>query len=132
VVADILDAARALRTSVDASVPPYGVSAKDLGLARILPMDRTSHEHYIRFLLADRPGVLARITSILAKEGISIATVSQHEQARRGNIPVVMRTHLAKEAALRRALTRIGELDDSRTHPVVIRVEERLGQEVEA
>ena len=111
---------------------PYGVSAKDLGTARLIPMDRTSHEHYIRFLLADRPGVLAKISSILAKEGISIATVSQHEAARRGSIPVVMRTHRAKESALRRALARIADLDDARANPVVIRVEERLGQEVEA
>lgn len=132
VVADILDAARAIRTSVDACVPPYGINAKDLGTARILPMDRTSHEHYIRFQLADRPGVLAKISSVLAKEGISIATVSQHEAARRGTIPVVMRTHRAKESALRRALARISDLDDSRANPVVIRVEERLGQEVDA
>jgi homoserine dehydrogenase len=129
VVADILDAARALRTSVDACVPAYGVSARALGAGRVIPMDHISHEHYIRFHLADRPGVLARISSILAKERISIATVSQHEKARRGVIPVVMRTHLAKEAALRRALTRITALGDVRANPVVIRVEERLGLE---
>jgi homoserine dehydrogenase len=131
VVADVLDAARALRTSVDASVPPYGVGARDLVAGRVIPMDRISHEHYIRFQLADKPGVLAKISSILAKEGISIATVSQHERARRGAIPVVMRTHRAREAALRRALARINELEDVRANPVVIRVEERLGEEVE-
>ena len=105
VVADILDAARcashlgrrqraALRRRRRAS----------LGAGRVIPMDRISHEHYIRFQLADRPGVLAKISSILAKEGISIATVSQHERAQRGVIPVVMRTHLARESSLRRAL----------------------------
>lgn len=131
VVADVLDAARALRTSIDASVPPYGVAARDLAAARVIPMDRISHEHYIRFHLSDRPGVLAKISSILAKEGISIATVSQHERAQRGVIPVVMRTHLAKESSLRRALARIGDLEAVRANPVVIRVEERLGEETE-
>jgi homoserine dehydrogenase len=128
VVGDILDAARVLRTSIEASVPAYGVAARDLGAGRVIPMDRISHEHYIRFHLADRPGVLAKISSILAKEGISIATVAQHERARRGVIPVVMRTHLAKEAALRRALARITKLEAVRANPVVIRVEERLGE----
>ena len=127
-VADILDAARSLRTSIDASVPPYGVAARDLGVGRVIPMDRISHEHYIRFHLADRPGVLAKISSILAKEGISIATVSQHERAQRGVIPVVMRTHLARESSLRRALARITRLEAVRANPVVIRVEERLGE----
>lgn len=128
VVADILDAARSLRTSIDASVPPYGVAARDLGVGRVIPMDRISHEHYIRFHLADRPGVLAKISSILAKESISIATVSQHERAQRGVIPVVMRTHLAREASLRRALASITRLEAVRANPVVIRVEERLGE----
>ena len=102
--------------------------ARDLGPGRVIPMDRISHEHYIRFHLADRPGVLAKISSILAKEGISIATVSQHERAQRGVIPVVMRTHLARESSLRRALARITRLEAVRANPVVIRVEERLGE----
>jgi len=128
VVADVLDAARALRTSIDACVPPYGVAARDLVAGRVIPMDRISHEHYIRLHLADRPGVLAKISSILAKESISIATVSQHERAQRGVIPVVMRTHLARESSLRRALSRITGLEAVRANPVVIRVEERLGE----
>ncbi len=92
-------------------------------------MAETSHEYYIRFRLADKPGVMARISSILGREGISIATVSQREEARRGVVPVVMRTHRAEERALNRALAAIAKLRDSRARPVVIRVEETLGEE---
>jgi homoserine dehydrogenase len=92
-------------------------------------MGGTEHEHYIRFQLSDKPGALAKITSILAKAGISIATVAQHEKPSKGAVPVVMRTHRTKEAALSRALARIAKLAEVRSRPVVIRVEETLGEE---
>jgi hypothetical protein len=71
--------------------------------------------------------VLARISAVLAKEGISIATVAQHERAKRGAVPCVIRTHRAEESALNRALKKIARSKDSRATPVVIRVEEALG-----
>ena len=127
VVGDIIDAAREITGAEPCPIPPYGRQARELKNAQVVPMGQTSHEYYIRFCLADKPGVMARISSILGREGISIATVSQREEARRGVVPVVMRTHRAREAALNRALSRIGRLRDSRTGPVVIRVEETLG-----
>jgi homoserine dehydrogenase len=129
VVADIIDAAREITGAEPRPIPPYGRESRGLRAAGVVAMGDTSHEYYIRFCLADRPGVMARVSSILGDEGISIATVSQREQANRGVVPVVMRTHLAEERALNRALAKIGRLRDSRTRPVVIRVEETLGKE---
>jgi len=129
VVADIIDAAREMTGAEPRPIPPYGRAAQALRAAHVVPMGETSHEYYIRFCLADKPGVMARISSILGREGISIATVSQREEARRGVVPVVMRTHRAREQALNRALSSIDRLRDSRTRPVVIRVEETLGGE---
>jgi len=129
VVADIIDAAREITGAEPRPIPPYGRESRALRNAQVVAMGDTSHEYYIRFCLADRPGVMARVSSILGREGISIATVSQREQAHRGVVPVVMRTHLAEERALNRALASIGRLRDSRTRPVVIRVEETLGKE---
>jgi len=97
-------------------------------------MASTSHEHYIRLAVADKPGVLARISTILGKESISIATVSQHagpsNAGGRGAraVPLVLRTHKAEEAALKRALGQISRLSEVRGKPVVIRVEETLGE----
>ena len=130
VVADIIDAARAVVGAEARPVPPYGRRSAELRAAATVPMGDTSHEYYIRFSLADKPGVMARVSSILGREGISLATVSQREQAQRGMVPVVIRTHRAEESALNRALASIARLRDSRTRPVVIRVEETLGKEV--
>jgi homoserine dehydrogenase len=129
VVADVLDAARAIRGGNGPAAPAYGRPVSELESARVIPMGEISHEHYIRFSLADKPGVLARISAVLAKEGISIATVAQHERAKRGAVPCVIRTHRAEESALDRALKKIARSKDSRARPVVIRVEEALGAE---
>ena len=128
VVADVIDAARALRAGRAPLVPPYGQPAAGLKKAKVVDMGGTEHEHYIRFQLSDKPGALARITTILAKAGISIATVAQHEKPSKGAVPVVMRTHRAKEAALAKALVAVAKLAEVRAKPVVIRVEEQLGE----
>jgi len=128
VVADLMDAARAILAGAPPMVPPYGTPVAQIRRARVLPMSELTHEHYLRFRLADRPGVLAKIANILGAKGISIATVAQrHEESVRGAVPVVMRTHRAKEGALQSALRRVSALKDCRAKPVSIRVEERLG-----
>ena len=134
VVADVMDAARAAHNNGDggnrAAAPrPYGCAIAELSEARVVPMAQTSHEHYLRFACADRPGVLAAIASVLAEEGISMATVSQHGGGDDAAVPVVMRTHRTTESAMTRALERIGALDGVHGPPVVIRVEETLGSE---
>ncbi|MFP6608652.1 MAG: homoserine dehydrogenase [Deltaproteobacteria bacterium] len=129
VLADIMEAAGAMRDDSANRVLPYGQPVDRLRPAPVVPMGRTEHEYYIRFRVADRPGVLARISRILGSAGISIATVAQHEASRRGSVPVVIRTYRAGEAAMRRALARIASLKDSRAQPVVIRVEEALGRQ---
>ena len=127
VVADILEAATVAQDGDGGpSRPPYGRPAKNLTVARVVPMGDTLHEHYLRLQLSDKPGGLATVSSILAKQGISIATVRQQDP-KRGTATVVMRTHQCSEAAMRKALAAIGRLKASRAKPVVIRVEESLG-----
>ncbi len=130
VVADVIDAARIHRQQRPAGwVPAYGRPAADLRSSRVVPMGDTSHEYYIRVTVPDKPGVLARIANILGGEGISIATVAQHERAKRGTVPLVLRTHRAREGCLRKALGRIRRLRECRRAPVVIRVEQTLGED---
>jgi len=129
VVADLMDAARCVLSARQPLVPAYGQPAAALEKTRVVPMADIDHEHYIRFQLSDKPGALAKITTILASVGISIATVAQHEKPSKGAVPVVMRTHRTQERALARALARIAKLAEVRARPVVIRVEETLGQE---
>lgn len=128
VIADLVEAARSVLAGTPPLLLPYGQPAARLERAKVVPMADIEHEHYMRFQLSDKPGALAKITTILASVGISIATVAQHERPSKGAVPVVMRTHRTQEKALSRALARIAKLAEVRARPVVIRVEETLGQ----
>ncbi|HEV2970361.1 MAG TPA: homoserine dehydrogenase [Pirellulales bacterium] len=67
--------------------------------------------YYLRFNVADRPGVLADIAGILGRNGISIASVIQHNQdGDDGTVPLVIMTHAAAEGAMREAFDVIGRL----------------------
>ncbi len=91
----------------------------------------TEYEYrfYLRFETEDRPGVLAEIAGILAKEDISIAQVHQNEAAEPANIVVV--THSADEAALFRALDTINDLSSVLAPATFIRMKEDFQEDFE-
>ena len=60
-------------------------------------LDDLHSEYYLRFMVVDRPGVLARIAGILGSNEISIAAVIQREREHGRVVPVVIRTHDARE-----------------------------------
>jgi homoserine dehydrogenase len=72
----------------------------------------------------DKPGVLAKISGILAKFNISIASVTQKERRKAQAVPIVMIIHEAKERDLRSALQMIDKMDAIREKAVAIRMEE--------
>jgi len=68
---------------------------------------------YLRLIAADQPGVLADVAHALAEQGISIASVMQHEAVENGSstaVPVVIMTHTAATDQFRFALERIDRL----------------------
>lgn len=76
--------------------------------AAVSPSDfeNVSRRYYMRFHVEDRPGVMAEITGVLGREGISIASVVQHESRAEsaGIVPLVIITHKTTEGATQRAL----------------------------
>ncbi|UCD14816.1 MAG: homoserine dehydrogenase [Candidatus Omnitrophota bacterium] len=80
--------------------------------------------YYIRFMAQDNPGVLAKISKILASFSISIASVTQKERKKGKFVPIVMITHEAKEADIRKALLQIDRLSVINCPSQVIRIED--------
>lgn len=62
---------------------------------------------YLRLLAADEPGVLAEITSILAKHNISVESVVQKQVDAQNNAHIAIITNLVKTAALQAAVAEI-------------------------
>jgi homoserine dehydrogenase len=74
--------------------------------------DNVTGRFYLRFHVDDRPGVMSDITGVLGSNGISIASVIQHEPTTPGLaiVPLVIVTHASTEGATRRAVEEIDKL----------------------
>jgi homoserine dehydrogenase len=109
VVADLIDlgVGRAQRTFAAAKL----WSREGRGFT-VEPPERVRSRFYVRLQVADKPGVLADITRILADEEISISSLVQHEAAEEGGgpVPLVIVTHYAATGRFRKALEKINEL----------------------
>jgi homoserine dehydrogenase len=90
---------------------------------KLRPMSEIIAEYYLRFIVKDQPGVLAKISGILGEHNISILSVLQTEASRKNVCPIVIMTHEAKEGNLLHALEHIEELDVVMAAPKVIRIE---------
>lgn len=128
VLADLIDVARNRLRGCRGRVPPLGYPVRSQARARVKPLDDLEGEHYLRFMVVDRPNVLSRIAGILGTCGISIASVIQKERERGAAVPIVIRTHHALEHDLRRALRAIDRLAVVRARSTMIRIEESLGK----
>jgi homoserine dehydrogenase len=60
--------------------------------------------HYIRFMVNDKPGIIADITVALASEGINIRAIVQKPGFPSNALPFVMTVEPCKSSALKRAL----------------------------
>ncbi len=67
--------------------------------------------HYIRFLVSDRPGIVAEITGALARERINIRAIVQKPGYPQHALPFVVTVEPCKSSALKRALASIAEMD---------------------
>ncbi|MGA6927163.1 MAG: homoserine dehydrogenase, partial [Desulfosarcina sp.] len=129
VVSDVADIARNLACGGAGRVPIMGFQPDRIRPIAVMPMDELVTQYYFRFDAMDRPGVLAAIAGILGNYGISLKSVNQKGRKTNGSVPVVMLTHRAREADVRRALSQIGELDVVVGDPMLIRIEDEDGQD---
>jgi homoserine dehydrogenase len=121
VIADLVDLTQDIKAGLFR--PTLNISP-DKSIKRLRRIDDIESRYYIRFMALDKPGVLAKISGVLAKFGISIASVTQKERRKAQVVPIVMIIHDAKEKNLRSALETIDRLDVIKQKSVAIRMEE--------
>jgi homoserine dehydrogenase len=116
ILGDVIDVARGL------VVPAFGRPA--LGLAAATRTgDGVPAAHYLRLMVADAPGVLAKVAGALGDAGVSINRMRQVEHAGE-EAPILIVTHRTARPPLDEALAGIARLDVCRAAPVAIRIEE--------
>jgi homoserine dehydrogenase len=121
VVSDLVDLTQDIKAGL---FRPTLHMTTDTSVKKLRRIDDVESRYYIRFIALDKPGVLAKISGILAKFGISIASVTQKERSRQEVVPIVMVIHEAREKNLRLALDVIDRMDVIKQKSVAIRIEE--------
>lgn len=118
VVADILDIAAGRR------LPTFGIPAESLKPLEPADMDSHTGAYYVRLTVKDQPGVIADVSAALRDENVSLESMLQRGQSPDEAVPVVLTTHQTVEAAMKKALARIGTLDTVVEPPCLIRIED--------
>jgi homoserine dehydrogenase len=125
VIADLVDVTRLHTADPDHRVPHLAFQPDSLASTPILPIEKVVTSFYLRLQVADETGVLARITGILAEQGISIDALLQRESAE-GEVytDVIILTHDTVEGEMNKAIAQMQALPTVLSPIVRIRKEE--------
>ncbi len=125
VVADLVDITRLHTADPDHRVPHLAFQPGSLQDTPILPISEVITAFYLRLVVADKAGVLARITGILAENDISIDAVLQRESAEgEKQTDLIILTHDTVEGRMTAALAQMQALATVLAPIVKIRKEE--------
>jgi homoserine dehydrogenase len=121
VVADIIDIARGdLGGEAGA---PFSIPVAEMEAMAPAASGHRMGRAYIRFMVADRPGVLAEITAAMRDAGVSIESLIQkgrHEAG--GEVLVAMVTHEGPESAVTEALRLLDGSPSLAAAPLVMQI----------
>ena len=116
VMSDVVELARGVR------MPVFGQPATTLGTPQPA---RTAvpAAYYLRLTLADKPGALAKVATVLGDAGISIDRMRQYGHAS-GAAPVLIVTHKTTPEAIDHAMQALPRTGVVEGDPVELRIEE--------
>lgn len=103
VVSDILAIARSKQTGMGDAAHAAEITPK-------VTADFTTR-HYLRFLVKDRPGIIATLATILAEYGVNIEAVLQKPGCSKSALPFLITLEECKASLVEQALQKIAPLD---------------------
>ncbi len=121
VVADLIDIARL--NGAKPVVPALGFTAAALATQPSLSIEAVESAYYLRLTVADEPGVLRALTSILAEADISIEAILQKEPEDFDDARIAIITSVISGSRFDAALERIRALPFVRADMSRLRVE---------
>jgi homoserine dehydrogenase len=124
VIADLVDVTRMHTADPENRVPHLAFQPDSISDLPVLPMSEVHTSYYLRLRVADKPGVLADITRILADEAMSIEAMLQKEPAEgEAQTDIIILTHVCKEAAADAAIAKIEALESVTGKATRVRLE---------
>jgi homoserine dehydrogenase len=125
VVADLIDVTRLLTADPQHRVPHLAFQPNSLSDLPVLPMGQVVTSYYLRLRVNDQAGVLAELTGVLAKQGISIDAVLQRPAgAVLNQTDLIIMTHECEESRMDQALKAMSAIPSVHGDIVRIRKEE--------
>lgn len=123
VVSDVIDIGRNLLKGSAGRVPPASFQSDQRRPIRMKPIEDIRSLYYVRFMVVDRPGVLAHIAGELGRCEISISSMLQQGRREGQTVPVVIKTHMARERDVQKAIREINRQAFISEPATLIRVE---------
>ena len=112
VIADLVDITRLATADPEHRVPYLAFQPDAMTDTPILPMDEITTSYYLRIRVADKLGVMADITRILADAAISIDAMLQKEPpAGETEADIIILTHQTQEKKAKQAIAAIEALE---------------------
>jgi homoserine dehydrogenase len=129
VIADLVDVTRLHTADPHHRVPHLAFQPDAMSDLPVLPMSEVVTSYYLRLRVADEAGVLAKVTSVLALNGISIDAVLQREADEVGgegatSTDLIILTHDTREGTMDTVLAELQALPTVLSPIVRIRKEE--------
>jgi homoserine dehydrogenase len=128
IVGDMIGLARTISAGANRRMSPLGFLDENITCLPVKPMKDITSKYMLRFSALDKPGVLASIASSLGNHGISIESMVQtaHQDTDEAPVPIVIKTHEAREGSVQQALEEIDRLDIICEKTIFIRIEDNL------
>jgi homoserine dehydrogenase len=123
VSADLVDVTRLLTAGADHFVPPLAFRPESVRELPVISIDQIESAFYLRLRVADEPGVLSKITAILAEHEISVEAILQREPRGDDDATLAIITNVVPAARFDDAASKIEALSFVREKASRIRVE---------
>jgi homoserine dehydrogenase len=117
VLSDVVQIARAI-VSGGAVTTPLGYA--DWNPVKVVPPGNSQVAAYLRLVVRDRPGILARVCSILARHRINIDSVLQEPAHSKKSLPFVMTLEPTREKNITHAVAQIARLSFMAQPPLML------------
>ncbi|MDK4688650.1 homoserine dehydrogenase [Kingella negevensis] len=107
VVADIIDICRNIGAGQDNRVPHLSFQSSQVKPQKFLTIDEITSSYYLRVQAADEAGVLGKIATLLAEQGVSIEALIQKGVLDCTYAEIVILTHSTVEKNIKNAIAAI-------------------------
>lgn len=120
VLSDLADAGLDITRGTLDRVPAFAPT----GAGTVVPFSESASRFYLRLNVVDKPGVIAKISTLLSNAGISIASIVQPEGHEGDTVPLILMTHRASRAAMDKARAAIAKLPAVKGPSLLLPVED--------